>query len=134
MKYFCYLFMAIIAFSTNAYASQPKIEIFEQFDALRMVAFISKKDINNSHQWGPVSGDLPLTIGGAMQAVKDFTKNPDIYSSIKEIELRPVPKHEKYWHYLIKIANDDMKTKYSIYVVLMSGKVIPALIEPAGYK
>lgn len=126
--------MAILAFSTNVYASQPKIEIFEQFDALRMVAFISKKDINSSPQWGPVSGALPLTVAEAMQAVKDFTKNPDIYSSIKEIELRPVPKHEMHWHYLIKVANDEMKTQYNIYVVLMNGKVIPALIEPAGYK
>jgi hypothetical protein len=35
------------------------------------------------------------------------------------------------WHYLIKTANSAMRFKYNIYVVLMNGKVVPAIIEPA---
>ena len=134
MKYYRYLFMTFLVISTNTYAIQPKIEIFEQFDNLRMVAFISIEDINNSPEWYPDLGAPPLTVGEAIQAVKDFIKISRPAMAIKEIELRQMPKHEKHWHYLIKISNDAMKTKYEIYVVLMDGKVIPAIIEPQGYK
>lgn len=131
MKYYRCLLIAILVLSTNVHAFQPNIEIFEQFDNIRMVAFISIEDINNNPDWNPDLGAPPLTVGEAIQAVKDFIKST---KPIKEIEIRSVPKHEKKWHYLIKIANDAMKTKYDIYVVLMSGKVIPAIIEPQGYK
>ncbi|VAW56988.1 hypothetical protein MNBD_GAMMA07-2027, partial [hydrothermal vent metagenome] len=36
----------------------------------------------------------------------------------------------KHWHYLVKTEDNTAKTKYNIYVVLMNGKVIPAIIEP----
>ncbi len=134
MKYYHYLFLAILAFSTKANAIQPKIGIYEQFDNLRMVAFIDEKDIDNSPEWNPNSSPLPLTVDKAIQSVIDFTKTSQTPSTIREIEIRTVPKHETHWHYLIKIANDAMKTKYNIYVVLMDGKVIPAIIEPQGYK
>jgi len=45
-----------------------------------------------------------------------------------------VPRHGKQWHYLIKVANESLRSKYSVYVVLMNGVVIPAMIEPEGYK
>ena len=32
------------------------------------------------------------------------------------------------------IANDSMITKYDVYIVLMNGVVIPAIIEPQSYK
>jgi len=121
----------LIFLSFKTFAYEPKIEIIEQFDELRMIAFISKEDINANPAWSPDLGRPPLTVVGAINAVKKFNKEPTV---IKEIEIRPVPKHEKQWHYLMKIANDKMKSKYDIYVVLMSGKVIPAIIEPQGYK
>jgi len=131
MKYYRYLLIAILVLSTNAYAFQPKLEIIEQFDNLRMVAFVSLEDVNNSPQWNPDSGTPSLTVGEAVQAVRNFVKHQAI---VKEIELRPLPNHVIHWHYLIKVQNDEMKSKYSVYVVLMSGKVIPAIIEPEGYK
>lgn len=134
MKYYSSVFFAIFFFSTNVHAFQPKVEIFEQFDNLKMVAFISMKDIGNSPEWNPNLSHPPLTVGEAIQAVKDFNKKSDTFGSIKEIEIRPVPKHEKKWHYLIKVTNDSMKSKYDIYVVLMNGLVIPGIIEPQGYK
>jgi hypothetical protein len=118
----------------NAHAFESKIEIIEQFDNFRVVAFIDKKDIINSPKWNPNIDAPPLSIVEAIQAIKDFNKTSKIIDAIKEIEIRPVPKYEKHWHYLVKIANDSMRTKYSIYVVLMNGEVIPAIIEPQSYK
>jgi hypothetical protein len=116
--------------SAISHAVQPKIEIFEQFDDLRMVAFLSMKDIDNSPEWNPGLTPPPLTVGEAIQAVKSSFKIGDI----KEIELRLVPKYEKKWHYLIKTTNEAMKSKFSTYVVLMNGVIVPAIIEPQGYK
>lgn len=131
MKYYRFLLLSILVFSTNAYAFQPKIEIIEYFDNLKTVAFISAEDINNSPQWNPDLGTPSLTVAEAVQAVRNF-KNHQVI--IKEIEIRPLPNHETHWHYLIKVHNDARKSKCNIYVVLMNGKVIPAIIEPEGYK
>ncbi|HED35304.1 MAG TPA: hypothetical protein ENJ08_14000 [Gammaproteobacteria bacterium] len=131
MKYYHYLFVATLALSANAHALQPKIEIFEQFDDLRMIAFISADDINNSPEWNPDLTPPSLTVYNAIKAVKKFRKKP---TAVQEIEIRPVPGYEKHWHYLIKVSNDAMKSKHDIYIVLMDGKIIPATIEPEGYK
>ncbi len=128
------LLIVMLGFSINAYAFQPRIQILEQFDDLTMVAYISVKDINSNPEWNPDMGPPPLTVSQAIQAVKNYVKISKKSRIIKEIEIRPVPNHAKHWHYLIKITNDEMKTKYNIYVVLMNGKVIPAIIEPQGYK
>ena len=131
MKCYRYLLITLLLISTNAYSYQPKIEIIEQFDDLKMIAFISMEDIKNNPEWNPDIDAPPLTVNEAIHAVKSFTK---ITGSIKEIEIRQVPNHKKQWHYLIKVANDLMKYKYSIYVVLMNRTVIPAIIEPQSYK
>jgi len=131
MKYYRYLLIVVLIFTANAYAFQPKIEIIEQFDNLRLIAFVSGKDVENSPQWNPDSGTPSLTVGEAVQSVRNFVKHQAI---IKEIEIRPLPNHKLHWHYLIKIKDDKMKSKYSVFVVLMSGKVIPAIIEPESYK
>lgn len=131
MKYYRCLLITILVLSANAYASEPKIEIIEQFDNLRMVAFISMEEIHGNPEWDPNISEPPLTVSGAIKAVKAFIK---VSGSINEIEIRQVPRHKKKWHYLIKITNDSMKSKYSIYVVLMNGTVIPAIIQPQGYK
>lgn len=89
------------------------------------------EDIKSNPEWNPDLDAPPLTIAEAIHSVKTFIKKT---GSIKEIEIRQVPKHEKQWHYLIRTANDSMESKYSIYVVLMNGKVIPAIIEPQSYK
>lgn len=134
MKYYHYLFFTILLFTSNANALQPTVEIYEQFDNLKMVAFIDKKDINANPVWKPDLSPIPLTVDEAIQAVKNFTKDSPASGAIREIEIRPLPKHEEHWHYLIKIADDAMITKFAVYFVLMNGKVIPAMIEPQGYK
>ncbi|MGD8804079.1 MAG: hypothetical protein PVG12_12920 [Gammaproteobacteria bacterium] len=131
MKYYRCLLIATLVLSTNAHALQPKIGIIEQFDDTRMVAFVSLEDVTNSPEWDPDLVAPPLTVGEAVQAVKNFVTSS---TTVEEIEIRHVPKFEKHWHYLIKVSNDEVKPKYKIYVVLMDGKVIPAIIEPEGYK
>jgi len=131
MKYYRYLLIFITVISSSAHAFEQKIEIIEQFDNLKMIALISPEDIHNNPEWNPNLEVPPLTVSAAIQAVKNFTK---ILNPINEIEIRAVPKYKKKWHYLIKIADESMKSKYDIFVVLMSGKVIPAIIEPQGYK
>lgn len=131
MNYCRYLLVAILAFCTNAYAFQPKIEIIEQFDNLRMVAYVSVEDVENSPQWNPDLGTPSLTVGEAVQAVRNLVKDKAV---VEEIEIRPLPNNETHWHYLIKVKDDRMKSKHSVYIILMSGKAIPAIIEPEGYK
>ncbi len=131
MKYYRCLLITILVLSANAHASEPKIEIIEQFDNLRMVAFISMEDIKGNPEWDPSISEPPLTVSGAIQAVKAFIK---VSVSINEIEIRQVPRHKKQWHYLIKTTNDSIKSKYSIYVVLMHGTVIRAITQPDGYQ
>jgi len=126
-----YLFIFIISISLNIHAFEPKIEIFEQFDNLKMVAFISQEDMRNNPDWNPNVEAPPLTISGAIKAVKNFSKK---LNPIKEIELRSMMDYKNKWHYLIKSSDDSKNSKYDIYVVLMSGKVIPGIIEPQGYK
>jgi len=132
MKYGFHLFFAVLFLSTNALAYEPKIEIVEQFDDLKMIAFLNKADLDKNPEWNPASSAPPLSVLEAIQAVKVFSKKSDL--ALNEIEIRTVPRHGKQWHYLIKVANESLRSKYSVYVVLMNGVVIPAMIEPEGYK
>ncbi len=131
MKIYRLLFFSIIALSAPVQAFQPAFEIVEHFDDLKTVAFIPKEEINKNPEWDPALSEPPVSVLDAIQAIKEFSKTPVI---IDEIEIRQVPRHQGQWHYLIKVSNDAMKYKFSIYVVLMSGKVIPAIIEPETYK
>lgn len=130
MKYFPRLFFTLFLLSSNTYAVEQQIEIFEQFDDLKMVAFLNVKDIENNPVWNPGLTPPPLTVGEAIQTLKNAFE----IGAIQEIEIRLVPGNKKKWHYLIKTTNDAMKSKVSIYVVLMDGVVVPAIIEPQGYK
>lgn len=134
MKYCAGFFFAALLLSSSAQALQHKVEIYEQFDKLKVIAFVGIQAIEESPEWDPNLMPPPLTVGAAIQAVKDYLPSSDTLGPVTEIEIRPVPKHQKKWHYLIKVANDAMQSKYDIYVVLMNGMVTPAIIEPQGYK
>ena len=138
MNYKGLLLLLTLAFSANAQSYQPSIEIIEQFDDVKLVAFIRESDLENYPQWNPVKEAPPLTINKAIQAVHDYHKknNAELATeTVNEIELKKMTRHEKYWHYLIKIKiNGSDDAKYQVYVVLMNGKVIPALTETESYK
>jgi len=53
------LFMVI---SVNAQSFQPSIEIIEQFDDDRVIAFINETDIENYPQWNPLTEAPPLLL------------------------------------------------------------------------
>jgi len=131
MKYYSYLLLAFFFLTSNAYAYQPKVEIIEQFDNLKMIAFIHKNDIDSNPEWNPNVEAPPMTTLEAIKALKSAIK---AIGSIKEIEIRQIPKHSSQWHYLIKVEDETMHSKVSIYVVLMNGKVIPGIIQPQSYK
>ncbi len=100
---------------------------------MRLVAFVDEHDIKNYPVWHPTKEAPPLSIKEAIQAVGDVTGSELSIDAIKEIELREMPHYKHNWHYLIKIER-HIKTKYRVYVVLMNGKVIPAVVEPESYK
>jgi hypothetical protein len=125
-------------FCATAQSSPFPIQIIEQFDDARIVAFINESDVNNSAQWNPLKDAPPLSVASAIEAVKQhyLAHNNSLDSlSITEIEIRQVPQHKNHWHYLIKVkSNIDLEFKNTFYVVLMDGKVIPAIVEPKSYK
>lgn len=131
------LFFLLLA-AGNAQSFQPSIEIIEQFDDLRLVAFIDQQDINDYPEWQPVNGAPPLSIEHAVKAIKALkaSNHEDMtVGSVSKIELRKIANHDNCWHYLIKMhSNDGESLKYEIYIVLMTGKVIPAIIEIESYK
>ena len=127
-----------ILFCSVAQSSPFPIQIIEQFDDTKIVAFINENEVNDSAQWNPLETAPPLSITSAIEAVKKhyLAQNRSLDSlSITEIEVRQLPHHKNHWHYLIKIKstlNDVFKNTF--YVVLMDGKVIPAIAEPKSYK
>jgi len=131
MKFHRFILLLTFALSMSAHAFKPKIEIIEQFDDLKMVAFISEEVMQNNPEWNPENDAPPLTVVEAIRAVKSLTKT---LKPIKEIEIRRSANYKNKWHYLIKSADSSMSSDFDIYVVLMSGKVIPGIIEPQGYK
>jgi hypothetical protein len=135
MNYYRLITLVIAIFATGAHASQNKTEIVEQFDNIRVVTFIESDDITNSPVWNPDIDPLPLSVDGAIQAIRDFSKQAPNIGSVKEIELRTIKDNPGHWHYLVKMAGKDAnKQKCKVYAVLMDGKVIPAIIEPESIK
>lgn len=135
---FRFILLLLTIVSGNALAFQSSIEIIEQFDEVKLVAFINQNDIENYPLWHSLTEAPPLSISEAIQAVKKLYKSHNDKlgtEAVREIELRVMPHHKKYWHYLIKMKGDDNgKQKYQVYVVLMNGKVIPAIMETESYK
>jgi hypothetical protein len=132
------LLLSLVVSGVSAQSYQSSIEIIEQIDDIRLVAFIPESDLENYPHWQPVKEAPPLTISKAIQAVHAYHKKNRTElaaEAVKEIELKKIKRHENYWHYLIKIQiKGGSDAKYQVYIVLMNGKVIPALTEIESYK
>lgn len=133
---FLSLFLVSVLVSINAQARLP-IEIVEYLEDARVIAFIDADQFDESMQWNPLQAPPPVTIAKAIDAVKKHMTTMGEISklSILEIELKPLPHHEKYWHYLVKLnagVNNEFNSYY--FVVLMNGKTIPALKETESIK
>ena len=126
---------ALLLLSTQAQAIEYPVEIIEYLDNNRVVAFVNESDIKKSPQWDP-PGEPPLSMAKAVSAVEQYIAPAPINGeTLIGIELKKIPRHQHQWHYLVKNkvqTEDQMVSHY--YVVLMDGKVIPAIKEPEAYK
>ena len=123
--------------SNSVWAFQFPIEMIEGVDGARVVVNINKDDLDKEGQWAPFEGAPPLTVAGVLDIMQAHMKRSPALSnaSLKEIQLRPIPHHESIWHYMVVMQTmKEGKPILHYYVVLMSGKLIPAILEPESYK
>ncbi len=125
--------LAGLALSAVGRAAPFPVEVIEQFDEARVVAFIPEARIQASPAWDPLSAPPPLSVAEAVAAVKRerAAKRGGEPFSVMEIELRRLAPHRHRWHYLVK-TRDREGVHY--YVVLMDGSVVDAIREPESVK
>jgi len=129
--------LLLLALSASSRAAHFPIEIFEYVDSARVVAFIDESDLDESAHWHPFEAPPPLGIEGVTAAIRTYmTSDKGLAGAIlTEIELRQVPHREKDWHYMVKLKTQrDHGSRSRYLVVLMSGKIIPAIREPESVK
>jgi len=132
---FITLFLFLV--STNTFAFNFPIEISEYLDNGKIDAYIHKSDINEKAKWAPFETQVPLTVNAAIEQVKQHLEtNKQLNgTTLVAIELKQIPHHKNYWHYLVKVQSkiDNVRQNH-FYVVLMDGKVISAFQEPDAIK
>lgn len=131
------LVLLLLLSATSAFARTFPLEIIEYIDDTKVVAFVYEQDVQQSPAWKPADTPPPLDIAGVLQRIRDYTAAQPLLAgaSFEEVELKRIPRHPDHWHYLVvmKIPGIDRpETHY--FVMLMNGKVIPALKEPAPLK
>ena len=128
--------MALTISGIQAQAYHMPVEVFEYMDDERVVAFIDQKDMETCQTW-TTENLPPLAIEGALTAVRKHiaARQPEIGdATLENIELRQIPRHPGHWHYMVKLKDHGAKSPYHYFVVLMNGKVIPAVHEIAALK
>ncbi len=131
------LLILILFFSAQVLAVEFPIEISEYIDDVKIDAYINKEDLKKTSQWTPFESSPPLTINQALTAILNDEKSEIDFtnSRVIGIELKPVPHHKSYWHYLVKIKTiSEEGSEPSFFIVLMDGKVITAIKEPESIK
>ncbi len=129
--------LLLVLLAGKVFARESPIEVFEYIDDVKIVAFIKESDIERGLYWAPFEGSPPLTISKALANVyKHLAANPKLAkATLVEIKLKEIPRHKGYWHYLIKLNTKTNHKLHSYYfVVLMDGKIFPALREPESFK
>ena len=129
--------LLLLLFSWKALAVEYPVEIAEYIDDIKIVAYINENDINGTSPWSPFGKPPPLSVDQALQAVQNFiTTNPDFTDiTLTGIELKQIPHHETYWHYLVKVKfKHNGTTQPHFFAVLMDGKVISAIKLPESIK
>lgn len=124
-------------FCTKALAYHFPVEVFEYIDNTKVVAFINEEDIDKTLHWSPLEDPLPLTLTEALKAIQAHIANdPDLKDAVLSgAELKPVPHHKGYWHYLIRMKTDNGDKPVSHYfIVLMDGKIVTGIREPEMIK
>lgn len=115
------------------------VEIFDVMDGQRLVVFLHNEDIAASRPWQPSEGGPPLTIAEVLEHIKDWVvKDPRLTGAqVREIELKPIHEHEMEhrWYYLVQLHGTRNGRPKAFYAaVLFTGKIVPAMVEPASIK
>jgi len=127
----------LLLMSSSVYALEFPSEIIETLDDTTIIAYLNESDINKTAKWRPSASEPPLSIAGAVAELQRYiTANPHPgKESLRAIELKQIPRHKHYWHYLVRTrVKNEGGTANHFYMVLMDGKVIPAIMEPESYK
>jgi len=129
--------LLLIVISGKIQAFEFPIEVIEFIDNAKVVAFLDETDIDKRSYWEPFTGVPPLSMTDALGAIHDhLAADPELgKATLSGIELKQIPHHERYWHYLVKLQTRmDDKPHSRYFIVLMNGKVIPGLMEPETVK
>lgn len=129
------MLLALLLASTESQALPT--EIFENMDGNTIVAFVEQAEIDAAPNWNPMEESPPLTIKGLTRTLHEFTTPMRGLSDarLREIELRQIPGHADYWHYLVDMTTaSDGNLHHHYFMVLMNGKIIPAIREPESIK
>lgn len=115
------------------------LEIFDVLDDHRLVIFLRSEDIVASPPWTPGEGAPPLTVAEVIVGIKRQIEQ-DVRlkgAEIHEFELKPIHGYDKEnrWYYLVQLRTQgEHKPKAYYFAVLLSGKVVAAIEEPASIK
>ena len=132
-----FLLLPMLAISGSPMqGSDFPVEIIEQIGNDRVIAFIEESDIAQTSVWEPTQGSPGLSIPEALQAVYgEIAADPKLTSGqLEEIKLEQIPHHAGYWNYLVRMQTSNHEKHTSYYIVLMNGKVVPAVREPGSVK
>ncbi|HFE48125.1 MAG TPA: hypothetical protein ENJ21_02290 [Chromatiaceae bacterium] len=115
------------------------LEIIERFDSAKVVVYAKEDDIAASPEWRPADGAPPFTLADLLKSVAQWqARLPAMANStIHTIELKPIAHHEQQnrWYYLVQLKDKPGARHPTHYVgVLLSGKVLPVIEEPAAIK
>ncbi|RMG36880.1 MAG: hypothetical protein D6720_04200 [Gammaproteobacteria bacterium] len=136
MRFKALLLTTLLA-STQAMAIEFPQEVIESIDGTRVVAFISQKDIDAAGTWEPLRTPPPVTFSQALESVAAALAKrgvPTASIRLASAELKEFPHQPGHWHYLIRLKKGTDRSFPRFFVVLTSGKVVAAIMEPEAYK
>ena len=134
-----YMLLFAMAVVAKVNAAPWPLEIYDVMDDHKIVVFLHDDDIIASPEWRPSEGPPPLTIEAALRHLRDWIGNDKRLAGAEfhELELKPIHSHDQQhrWYYLVQLTHVDGghgKPRYA--VILLNGKVVPAMVEPASFK
>ena len=132
----CILLLLLGSHAASAY--DFPVEVIEYIDDVKVVAYIDKHEFDTTQQWSPFDSQPPLSVYDALQTVLHHLQSDYhfAHARLSGIELKQVPKHENYWHYLVRAEYLNQRNVFEThyYVVMMDGKLFTALREPEAVK
>jgi len=127
----------LLSLSSGAFAFKFPIEMIEGVDGARVIVYINEEDIDTDVHWAPFEGEPPVSVGEALAAVRTHVEQNASFGDVtlRDIQLRRIPRHDNDWHYMVVLQSQRGGSPVlHYYAVLMTGKVIPAILEPESYK